>query len=69
MTEQIAVDTTHHILRGSELHRAVENVFKNNSFGKRLLSERKVKVLFQLKQTFICEEKWPDPFYNDIKRH
>lgn len=68
MTEQIAVDTTHRMLSSSELHRAVKDVFKNNSFGKRLLSGRKVNVLFQLKQTFICEEKWPDPFYDDIKR-
>lgn len=32
--------------------RAVEGVLKN-SFGKRLLSEKK-KVLFQLKRAFIC---------------
>lgn len=43
--------------------------FKNNSFGRRLLSERKVNGLLQLKETFICEAEWPDPFYNDIKRH
>lgn len=69
MTDQIAADTARGMLSGSEWRRAVEDVFKNNSFGKRLLSERKLNVLFQLKQTFIWEEKWPDPFYNDIKRH
>lgn len=69
MPEQVAGDTAHRVPSGGALHRAVEDVSKNNSFGKRLRSERRVNVLFQLKQTFIWEEKWPDPFYNDIKRH
>lgn len=37
LTEQIAVDATHHMLRSSELCRTVEDVPKNNNFAKRSL--------------------------------
>lgn len=44
LTEQIAVDTTHHMLSSSELCRTVEEVSKNNSFAKGSLLREKQKA-------------------------
>lgn len=44
LTEQIAVDATHHMLSSSELCRTVEDVPKNNSFAKYSLLREKQKA-------------------------